>query len=387
MPFRTLRKFLQLESSSGIILFAMALFAIGWANSPWHDVYFWLQRFPLKFSLYFYQFHAPVLLWVNDGLMTLFFLMVGLEIKREMLVGELNSVRKAMLPAIAAIGGMVVPALIYFLFNRHQAAALNGWAIPTATDIAFSLGILYLLGTQRIPIGLKIFLMALAIFDDLGAIIVIAVFYTQTIMAHWLLGAAGCLMLLILMNIFNVQRLFWYLLVGIGLWICVIHSGVHATIAGVLLAWCIPLSYKESSQNSPLKYLEQSLLPWVAYFILPLFALLNAGVSFAQLSLAQWTNPITVGIAFGLLLGKPIGILSACWLATRTAVGHLPHQVNWRHLIGASLIAGVGFTMSLFIGGLAFGQWNMQALTLVRLGVLSGSLMAGLSGYLVLRCK
>src|SRR3990167_196142 len=315
--------------------------------------------------------------------MTLFFLLVGLEIKREILEGELNSIKKALLPAIAAVGGMLFPAAIYVFFNRHDVIALKGWAIPTATDIAFSLGILSLLGS-RIPSSLKTFLMALAIFDDIGAIMIIAFFYTAHIAWLLLLCALVLIVILLLLNYFNIQRLSVYCVVGLLLWMCVLKSGVHATLAGILLAFTIPLKKPKNTTKSPLHLLKHQLHPWVAWCVLPLFAFANAGISFSGMTWQQLLTPVPIGIALGLFLGKQIGIWGSTLIAVRCRVAELQKEITRNHLYGMSLVAGVGFTMSLFIGTLAFDATGSYA-TLIRMGVIFGSFLSGFIGYCVLR--
>ncbi len=373
MPFRFILKFIKLESSSGIILFFAAGIAMIASNTP--------------LNAYYAAFQAskPVILFINDGCMSIFFLLVGLEIKRELLEGELNSFSKAILPGISAIGGMLVPAIIYFIFNRHDSVALRGWAIPTATDIAFSLGILSLLG-KRIPTSLKIFLMALAIFDDLGAIIIIATFYTSTIHILALLGALFFAIILFFMNYLELKKINLFLLIGFLLWFCIFKSGIHATIAGVILALFIPAKKVDQKLKSPLQTLEHTLHPWVAFAILPLFAFAfaNAGISFSENTFTHLLLPIPIGIASGLFLGKLIGIYTSTLLAVKLKLSSLPKEITKTGLLGISLIAGVGFTMSLFIGGLAFGS-NVEYAEFVRIGVLLGSILSGSFGYFILR--
>ena len=317
--------------------------------------------------------------WINDGLMAVFFFLVGLEIKREFLEGELNSVGKLVFPLIAAVGGMVVPALLFLAINAGDVRALEGWAIPVATDIAFAMGALALLG-KRVPIALSVFLLSLAIFDDLGAILVIAIFYAGKISVTALISAGVLLSLLVLMNLVGVRRLGVYIGLGILMWAAVLESGVHATIAGVLLALTIPI--KELNGFSPLKYLEDRLHPWVAFLILPLFAFANAGVSLQGISVASLTEGMSLGIIVGLVVGKPLGILLASRVAVMIRGISLPENVSWSMLFGAACLAGIGFTMSLFIGTLAYeaGEFDAQ----IRLGVIGGSLLAALMGIFVL---
>ncbi len=384
MRVRLIREFINLETSAGIVLFCTALLALIIANSPWQNYYYSFFQLELSIHLGALELSKPLLLWINDGFMAIFFLLVGLEIKRELIEGELNTIAKASLPGIAAIGGMVVPALIYVYFNYHDGVALRGWAIPTATDIAFSLGILALLGS-RIPVSLKIFLTALAIIDDIGAIIVIAIFYTRNVSLGLLLIALAFVALLILLNRFKVASFSPYVLVGIALWFCVLKSGVHATLAGIILAFTIPLRDPKKPTRSPARRLERRLHPWVAFGILPLFAFANAGVSFRGLSAEELFGSIPVGIALGLFLGKQIGIWLATYLGIKFKIARMPRGVNKKGIYGVGLIAGVGFTMSLFIGSLAFGRLGGSYPAMVRTGVIIGSLLSGVLGYIVLR--
>lgn len=356
--------FFKLESSSGALLCAMAVLALAIDNTPWHTYYD--AFFHLK----------SVSLTINDGLMSIFFLLVGLEIKRELLTGELNSWSKALLPAIAALGGMIVPGLFYVTCNYHNPHMLVGWAIPTATDIAFSLAVLSLLGS-RVPVSLKIFLTALAIFDDLGAIIIIAVFYTHHIV-WWALGIAFLLLgVLVILNRLRVFLVAPYVVIGVVLWGLVFKSGIHPTLAGIAVACAIPL--KRSKQ------VEKAIHPWVAFGVLPLFALANAGVSFLGLNTAHLLSALPLGIAGGLFIGKQVGIWGSSMLAIRLKIAELPAGSNVAGLYAIALVAGVGFTMSLFIGSLAFGGANADVSACVRLGVLSGSLLSSVVGYLLLR--
>ncbi len=376
-PLAMIAEFLQMETAAGFLLMGAALLALLVANSPFAETYAALLETKLGVSGY----GLSVLHWVNDGLMALFFLLVGLEIKREMLVGALASRRRAALPAIAALGGMLVPALIYVFFNHADAATLRGWAIPAATDIAFALGILALLGS-RVPVVLKLFLTTLAILDDLGAILIIALFYTETIVWSAVALAGVGLLMLALLNRRGVTALWPYMTIGAGLWAAVLASGVHATLAGVAVALLIPLKVGDGTYPAPLTRLEHGLHPWVAYGILPIFGLANAGLSFAALNPADLLAPVPLGIALGLLVGKPLGIMVANWLAVRCHWAEWPHGVSQWQMFGVAVLCGIGFTMSLFIGGLAFAP-EMQAL--VKLGVFSGSLLAALLGYVILR--
>jgi NhaA family Na+:H+ antiporter len=323
----------------------------------------------------------PLLLWIDDGLMAVFFLLVGLEIKRELLRGELSTFGQAVLPALAAAGGMAVPAIIYVAINAGDPAALKGWAIPTATDIAFSMGVLALLGS-RIPASLKVFLLALAIIDDLGAVVIIALFYTEQLSPTSLLAAAAGVVALWMLNVRGVSRPAPYVLAGIFIWICVLKSGVHATLAGAVVALAIPLRSADPEQPSLLEQLEESLHPWVAFGVLPLFAFTNAGVSLQGLSLAKLLEPISLGIVAGLFPGKMIGILGATWIVVASGLAQKPAGATWAQITGLAMLGGIGFTMSLFIGMLAFPDPAHAAQ--LRLGVLTGSVISAVAGYLVL---
>lgn len=378
MRIKFLHKFIQLEASGGISLGIATLLALILANSAWKNYYQACINFTISIGP---NIHFSFLHLINDGLMTIFFFLVSLEIKRELVQGELNTLTKALLPTIAAIGGMIVPALFYLLINHGYPQLVSGWAIPMATDIAFSLGVLSLLG-KHIPVALKIFLMALSIIDDLGAIIVIAVFYTQQIGWLYLFLALLTFLGLILLNYYKVQRFLPYCLLGIALWILILDSGIHATIAGVLFGLTIPLSSSNKNFNSLLHHLIHQLHPWIAYGILPLFAFANAGLSFSNINLATFLHPLPLGIIVGLFFGKQLGIFGASWLAVKTKLAKLPYQVNWWHIYGTALICGIGFTMSLFIAGLAFGENELSSL--IRLGVFTGSILSGIAGYSIL---
>jgi Na+:H+ antiporter, NhaA family len=380
--FKGALAFIQHEAAGGLLLLGAAIAALIISNSPLDWLYYsWLGT-PAGIHVGILALEKPLLLWINDGLMAVFFFLVGLEIKRELLQGELSTVAQAALPAIAAVGGMVVPALIYLAINAGDPVAVRGWAIPSATDIAFAVGVLALLG-PGIPPSLKIFLLALAILDDLGAIVIIAAFYTADL--HWLsllLALAGSAVLLLL-NRRGVMQLAPYLLTGLFIWVCVLKSGVHATLAGVVVAMAIPLTGRSPGDPSPLEQLEESLHPWVAFAILPLFAFANAGVSLAGLSLAKLAAPVPLGIALGLFIGKPLGIFVATWAAVVSGLAPRPDGASWLHILGVGLLGGIGFTMSLFIGMLAFSDAEHAAQ--LRLGVLAGSLLSAAAGYLVLR--
>ncbi|WP_306578993.1 Na+/H+ antiporter NhaA [Pseudomonas sp.] len=374
-------RFFQLEAASGLLLIAAAVLALIINNSPLSYLYSGLLDVPVAVQVGALNIAKPLLLWINDGLMALFFLLIGLEVKREVVNGHLSKPSQIVLPATAAIGGMVVPALIYWFINREDPAAVAGWAIPTATDIAFALGVLALLG-KRVPVSLKLFLMTLAIIDDLGAIIVIALFYSGTLSSVSLLLAAACLVVLVAMNRLGVVKLGPYMVVGLILWVCVLKSGVHATLAGVALALCIPLRTR-NAETSPLLALEHALHPWVAYAILPLFAFANAGVSLAGMTVESFTHPVPMGIAVGLLLGKTAGVFGLTWAAVKLRLAALPAGASWGQLLGVAILCGIGFTMSLFVGSLAFVPGSSEYAGMDRMGILTGSFFAAVIGYAV----
>jgi Na+:H+ antiporter, NhaA family len=383
MPLATLKDFLKTEAAGGVVLMFAAVLALVWANSPLVWIYNDLLHLQVGARVGPLALEKDLLHWINDGLMAIFFLLVGLEIKREVKAGELSSPSRAMLPALAAFGGMAAPALIYVLFNIGAPENLRGWAIPAATDIAFAVGVLALLGS-RVPSSLRIFLLALAIIDDLGAIIIIALFYTADLNVT-ALGLAGAAMaVLIILNLAGVRRLQPYLIIGAVMWVCVLKSGVHATLAGVVTAFAIPLTGGGEGEDAatPLETLEHALHPWVAFAVMPIFALANAGVPLAGLSLDSFLQPIPLGIALGLFLGKQLGVFGMAWAAVRAGWCAMPHGASWGQVYGVSIITGIGFTMSLFIGNLAFtGEEHAVA---VRLGVLGGSLLSAVVGYAVL---
>ncbi|MEQ1579114.1 MAG: Na+/H+ antiporter NhaA [Steroidobacteraceae bacterium] len=384
MPLNPLRAFLKLESSSGILLVVAGVLAMIFANSPAAGLYSRLLDFPLAVHLGSLALAKPLILWINDGLMAVFFLLIGLEVKREVLEGELADRARIALPAFGAVGGMLVPALIYVGFNWGDPGGLRGWAIPSATDIAFALGVLQLLG-NRVPLGLKVFLLTLAIMDDLGAIVIIALFYTSELSIVSLLLAAVAVTTLVAINVGRVTRVAVYLVVGLILWVCVLKSGVHATLAGVATALAIPMRDASRASRSPLREVEHALHPWVAFGILPLFAFANAGVSLAGLTLWNLLEPIPLGIALGLFVGKQVGVFVFAWVAVALGLARLPEGVTWRQLYGAAILCGIGFTMSLFIGSLAFEQSAAGAPVNDRLGILVGSLVSAVAGYFFLR--
>jgi len=378
-PLSVLREFLDSEASGGLLLMGAAAAALVVANSPLSDSYFR--------SLHTYVLGMSIGHWINDGLMAVFFLLVGLEIKREMLDGQLSSWSRRILPGLAAAGGMLFPALIYVAFNRGNPDTMNGWAIPTATDIAFALGVLSLLG-PRVPTSLKIFLTALAIIDDLGAVIIIALFYTANLSLPALAAAAAILAILVALNRSGVERLWPYLITGAGLWGAVLLSGVHATLAGVALALTIPLRPsvgRPDDLNSPLHRLEHRIHGWVAFLIVPLFGFANAGVSFAGMDAAILTSPLPLGIALGLFLGKLVGVFGTAWITVRFGFADMPTGASTTQLLGVALLCGIGFTMSLFIGALAFPA-SPEFGDAVKVGVFGGSLLSATAGALLLRC-
>ena len=384
VPLTAIREFVKLESAGGILLVLAGAFAMVAANTVLSGWYESLLATPVKIQVGALLLDKPLLIWINDLLMAIFFLLVGLEIKREVVMGELSDRAKVALPAIAALGGMVVPAAIYAWINWDDPVGIRGWAIPSATDIAFALGVLSLFG-QRVPVGLKIFLMTLAVLDDLGAIVIIALFYTNDLSIQSLLLAGLCVAGLLVLNRFNVTRIAPYVIVGLLLWVCVLKSGVHATLAGVVTALFLPARDPADPEHPPLTRLEHALHPWVAFGILPVFAFANAGVNLEGLSLADLLEPIPLGIMLGLVVGKQVGVFGFSWLAVRMGLAQLPSGVDFKQVYGAAILCGIGFTMSLFIGMLAFENTSAeQVIVTDRLGVLSGTLIAAAIGYVVL---
>lgn len=379
-----IKKFMQQESFAGILLVFTAFLAIVVANSPLNLYYTLLIDTPVEIKIGALEINKPLLLWVNDGLMAVFFFLIGLELKREFLEGELSDKKKVILPAIGALGGMAVPATIYALINYDDPNALQGWAIPAATDIAFALGILALLGS-RVPISIKIFLTSLAIFDDIGAILIIAFFYTSKIsFAALAIAAASCVVLYI-MNLRNVLKTSLYIFIGIIMWTALLKSGVHATLAGIILAMFIPMRSKRNPEFSPVRYLEHDLHSAVALFILPIFAFCNAGINFSGFGMEQVLHGIPLGIALGLFLGNQFGIFVFCWIGIKLKLTELPSDISWTSLYGTAALCGVGFTMSLFIGSLAFEETGVNTVIDERLGIIIGSLASGILGYTILR--
>lgn len=379
-----IKEFLKLESAGGIMLLIAAMLAMLIANSPLAPFYDLLIGMPVEIRVGPLHIAKPLLLWVNDGLMAVFFFLVGLELKREVLEGELSSIRQIALPAIAATGGMVVPAAIYVLFNRDNPIALEGWAIPAATDIAFALGILMLLG-RRVPTALKVFLVSIAIFDDMGAILIIAIFYTDGISTGPLITVMLCVATLYIFNRRYIMKLPPYILLGVVMWVAMLKSGVHATIAGVILAMFIPRHGREKSGYSPLRALEHDLHTTVAFVILPLFAFANAGITLTGIEADYLLHPVPLGITLGLFAGKQIGVFGFTWLAVKTGIAELPAEMNWKSLYGVAMLCGVGFTMSLFISSLAFEETRVNLLFDERVGIIVGSFLSGIGGYLVLK--
>jgi len=386
--FATAKEFFRLEAAGGIVLVIAATLALVVANTPLYDFYNFLLN-EISFRIGFSDsagrdilIEKSILLWINDGLMAIFFFLVGLEIKRDFTMGALSSWSRALLPVLAAIGGMAIPALIYWYINVDTPETMAGWAIPAATDIAFALGVLALVG-NRAPVSLKSLLLGIAIIDDIGAILIIAIFYSDYIVLSALAFAAVAVCGLVLLNVNNVSKIAPYVLLAIILWVAVLKSGMHATIAGVLAALFIPMRCKKDPNHFPGKHLEHELHPWVAFGVLPIFGFANAGVPFAGMGLHSLLDPVTLGIALGLFFGKQIGIFGIMFVAIKLGISPKPKGANWVQLYAVSLLCGIGFTMSLFIGGLAFTGVEMQAS--VRLGVLIGSISSALLAFLLLR--
>lgn len=371
------------ETTSGLLLMALAIVALILANSPFERFYNLLLDTPVEVRVGALQIDKPLLLWINDGLMAIFFFLVGLELKQEVIAGELSDPKKVVLPGVGALGGMLVPALVYTAFNYDNPTAMQGWAIPAATDIAFALGILSLLG-PKVPVSIKVFLTSLAIFDDIGAIIIIALFYTSKISTTALIIVAFCLPILYWLNHKNVESKSVYMIIGVIMWTAMLKSGVHATLTGVLLAMFIPMESKTGGE-SPLKSLEHDLKPAVNYFVLPVFAFANAGINILGIDSSYFLHPVPMGIALGLFVGKQVGIFSICWLAVKAGIAKLPKGMSWSSLYGTTALCGVGFTMSLFIGSLAFEESEINNVFDERVGILMGSFFSGLVGFFLLR--
>ncbi len=380
---RRIQTFFQSEAAGGILLLFFASMAILLANTSFNQHYFGFLDTPVSVQFGAFSIAKPLLMWVNDGFMAVFFVLVGMEVKREMLEGSLSSYQQAIFPAIAAIGGMAVPALIYFMVAQGTPEIYSGWAIPMATDIAFAIGIVALLG-KRVPLPLKVFLLALAIIDDLGAIIVIAIFYSHELSTPALIIAVVTISILVTMNRFKVSALCAYMVVGLILWASVLKSGVHATLAGVIIGFCIPMQARNGS--SPLHQFEHILAPWCSYLILPLFAFSNAGVPLENVGLSSLNSPLTLGIALGLIVGKPLGVFLFSYLSVKLRLAQLPQGVNFAQIFAIAILCGIGFTMSMFLAGLAFGETAYNSFdTLSRLGILLGSGVSAVVGYLLLR--
>ena len=378
-----LRKFCKLEAASGVILVITALAAMVVANSPLAVHYSLLINVPVEIRVGDFEIDKPLLLWINDGLMAIFFFLVGLELKREVVEGHLSDTKNIIFPALGAVGGMAFPALIYVFINWGDSVALQGWAIPSATDIAFALAILGLLGS-RVPVALKVFLVTIAIFDDVGAIVIIALFYSNQVSMSMLLLVALCLPILFILNRRGVLEKAPYVFVGLVIWTAMLKSGVHATLAGVLLALFIPIRNSEK-ESSPLHEFEHDLHTLVAFGILPMFAFVNAGLPLTDITMESVLHPVSLGITLGLFFGNQTGILFFCWLGVKLGIAKLPQDLGWQHIYGAALLCGVGFTMSLFIGSLAFEETGVNLIFDERLGIILGSLMSGITGYLVLK--
>jgi len=374
-------EFFRLESAGGILLVLAALLAMAAANSPAASTYVAFFDLPVQVRVGPLNLDKPLLLWINDGLMAVFFLLVGLELKREVLEGQFSDRSQIVLPVACAIGGMLVPMACYAAFNHGDATAMRGVAIPAATDIAFALGVLSLLGS-RVPIGLKLLLTAIAVADDLGAIVIIAIFYTEDLSVLSLSVAGGALAILVLINRLGVWRLAPYAVLGVVMWVALLKSGVHATLAGVVLGMTVPMASRQDAAQRPLESLEHGLHPWVAFGILPLFAFANAGVPLAGLSLGSLAEPVPLGIALGLFAGKQIGIFTAAFALVSLGWARRPDGVDWSSLFGMSILCGIGFTMSLFIGSLAFGADDESRMVLSRVGILAGSGLAAVIGFL-----
>ena len=383
-----IRDFLKTESSSGVLLIIFSILAIILSNTELSNFYYSLKNSYLAINFGDFELKETVHHWVNDGLMSIFFLVIGLELKREMVDGQLSTFSQVLLPGIAAIGGMAAPAIIYILINQNEPLATSGWAIPTATDIAFSLAVLAVLG-DKVPVSLKIFLLSLAIIDDLGAVLVIALYYTENISYIYLLYASFTLITLIILNFFNVRIISIYLFLGLFLWYFILHSGVHTTIAGVILAATIPFSIKKSS-HSPLKFLEKKLHTFSGFVILPLFAFFNADIDLSAISFSSLTNSVPLGIMLGLLLGKPIGISLLTYLSIKFKICKLPDNISMYDVLGVSFLCGIGFTMSLFINSLAFTQ-GVDVISFgqeySKSGIFFGSIISGILGYIILKIR
>lgn len=384
---KQLNDFVKKDSSSGILLVAMAFLALLLANIPLSALYEEFLSLPVHIRLGEFEIAKPLVLWINDGLMALFFFLTGLEIKREIMAGELSSPSQVVLPGIGAIAGIVTPALLFYWLNHNDANGLRGWAIPSATDIAFAVGVFMLFKT-KLPLSLKLFLLSVAIFDDIGAIIIIALFYsTELSTVSLIIGLMG-LGALFLLNYFEVRRQSIYVFIGVIVWAAVLKSGVHATLAGFAVALFVPLRLKNTNGEPMLEYMEHGLKPWVSFFILPLFAFANAGVNLNGVSMSAFLDPLPLGIALGLFVGKQFGIFSVCFIAIKLGFARLPHNATWLQFYAVCVLCGIGFTMSLFIGSLAFENYSPEYGIQVKLGVLTGSLASAIvAGILLFMCK
>lgn len=387
----SLQKFLTTEAIGGMLLLAAAIMAMILKNSAYGESYSAFLETPVAVTIGIMDgaldIKKPLLLWINDGLMAIFFFMIGMEVKREILIGQFSDIKQTILPIIAGIGGIAVPAIFYYLLTIDNPEAIQGWAIPTATDIAFALGILALVG-PGVPVALKLFLMTLAIIDDIGALAIIAFFFTSKLSVTAIIVSGISVAALIIMSMRGVTRLAPYIFVGLILWASVLKSGVHATLAGVILGFCIPMGPREPSREneSPLQMLIHEVHPWAAFFILPLFAFANAGISLQGMKLADLFTGVPLAIMVGLLVGKQVGVFGFSWLAIKMKLCELPEGISWQQLYGAAILCGVGFTMSLFIGSLAFEEGGVLGTTRPdRLGIIAGSLLAGIAGFVVLK--
>ncbi len=377
------KKLLSHDSAGGVLLVFMTMVAMLLANSPFVGAYEDFLAAPVQVRVGDLNIAKPLLLWINDGLMAIFFFLIGLEIKREVLTGSLSSPSQMVLPGIAAVAGIAAPALVYLWFNGQDAVAIEGWAIPSATDIAFALGVFTLFGS-RVPLSLKLFLLSVAIFDDIGAIMIIALFYSSDLSTLSLIVAGSGLLTLFAFNRLSVRSQAAYIIVGTVVWVAVLKSGVHATLAGFAIAWFIPLKLKNKDGHEMLPHLEHSLHPWVAFAILPLFAFANAGISLTGVSLDALLNPVPLGIAAGLFVGKQVGIFAACWLAIKLGLAKLPEGATWMQFYAVTILCGIGFTMSLFISSLAFEAQGADYMIDVKLGVLVGSLLSAVLGSILI---
>ena len=381
---QAIKNFFAREEKSGILLLLFATLALITVNSPLNSLYYDIKYTDVPISLGEFNFTKTISHWVNDGLMAIFFFVIGLELKREILEGELSSFDRMVLPAIAAIGGMVAPAIIYVLININNPENMSGWAIPTATDIAFSLAVLLIIG-KNVPLSLKVFLLSLAIIDDLGAVLIIAFFYTAQISGTYLIYSSIVFVLLILINRMGINKMYVYMILGVFLWYFVLKSGVHATIAGVLLATTIPNTSNNGLEHSMLKDLEHKLHNFVGILVLPIFAFFNSDINFADVTLSSVYRPLSLGVILGLLLGKPIGITLFTYVGMKTNLFNLPENVTIKDVFGLSLLCGIGFTMSLFINGLAFS--DPVLIDSSKLGIFIGSMISAIAGYLILKSK